>query len=385
VTEPAAQSDGRPLAGLRVLALEQAVAAPLCTRHLADLGADVIKIERPGEGDFARHYDGVVHGESAYFVWLNQGKRSVVLDVAQPDGRRAVGRLLDRADVFVHNLGPGAADRLGLDHGSVRATRPTLVSCAISTYGPDGPYGGRKGFDLLVQGESGLISVTGAPDAPAKVGISIADIAAGMYALSAVLAALHRRTRTGNGAAIDVALLDCLAEWMSVPGYQLRYGGSAPVRAGMRHSSIVPYGPYRTADGMVNVAVQNNSQWRRFCQLVIERPELAEDLRFSTNELRVRNRTDLEALIEGALAMVPADQVEDRLAQADVPFGRLNDVQGLLDHEQLLARDRWWDVSSPTGVVRTIRPPFNIDASPTVPGAVPALGEHTAQVLEEIS
>ena len=382
----AARADLRPLAGVRAVAVEQAVAAPLCTRHLADLGADVIKIERPGEGDFARHYDGVVNGESAYFVWLNHGKRSVVLDLAQPDGRRTLGRLLDRADVFVHNLGARAAERLGLDHAGVRAgRRGALVSCAISGYGPGGPYGDRKGFDLLLQAESGLMSVTGTAEQPAKVGVSIADISAGMYALSAILAALHRRTRTGEGASIDIALLDCLAEWMSVPGYQLRYTGTAPPRAGMRHAAIVPYGPYPTADGMVNIAVQNAGQWLRFCSTVLGRAALSADEDFASNELRVQNRRPLERIIEDSLARLSTAEVERRLSEADVPFGRLNDVGGLLDHPQLQARGRWWDVRSPSGAVRSVRPPFNLDGLPDRPGAVPALGQHTVEVLEEIA
>jgi crotonobetainyl-CoA:carnitine CoA-transferase CaiB-like acyl-CoA transferase len=373
-----------PLAGLRVVAVEQAVAAPLCTRHLADLGADVVKVERPGGGDFARHYDGVVLGQSAYFVWLNHGKRSVTLDLGRDNERVALERLLDRADIFVHNLAPGAAERLGLNHRAVRADRRALVSCAISGYGPGGPYTDRKGFDLLLQGESGLISVTGTPEAPAKVGISVADLCAGMYALSAVLAALHRRERTGDGATIDISLLDCLAEWMSVPALQLRYGGKAPARVGTRHASIVPYGPYRTADGMVNLAVQNESQWRRFCATVLRRPALGDDPELAGNERRVRDRARLEELIDECLADVTTTEVERRLAAADVPCGALNDVQGLLDHRQLAARDRWWDVASPAGPVRSVRPPFNIDGMAAHAGRVPDLGEHTAEVLEDV-
>jgi len=374
-----------PLAGVRVVALEQAVAAPLATRHLADLGADVVKIERPGEGDFARHYDGVVLGQSAYFVWLNRGKRSVALDLGMAADRSALDALLGRSDVFVHNLGPGAAERLGLDHARIERRWPRLIGCAISGYGPDGPYARRKGFDLLLQGESGLMSVTGTGDAPAKVGISIADIAAGMYALTSILAALRRRELTGKGSAIEISLLDCLAEWMSVPTYQARYGDGPPPRCGMRHAAIVPYGPYRTADGQVNLAVQNAGQWRRLCEQVLGRPELADEPDFATNAARVANRERLEREIEGILGSFSRLEAERRLLVADVPFGEINDVADLLAHPQLLERGRWWDVPTAAGAVRTIMPPFNILGLPERPLPVPELGEHTEAVLEELS
>jgi crotonobetainyl-CoA:carnitine CoA-transferase CaiB-like acyl-CoA transferase len=369
-----------PLEGCRVVAVEQAVAAPLCTRHLADLGAEVVKIERPDGGDFARSYDTVVLGQSAYFVWLNNGKRSMVLDLSTGAGRGRLADLLDDADVLVHNLGPGALARLGFDEAALSARWPSLIRCAISGYGPDGPFRDRKAFDLLLQGEAGLLATTGTEAAPAKVGISVADIAAGLYALSAILAALVRRRDTGEGAVIEISMLDCLAEWMSVPALYRRYTGRPPVRAGARHSSIVPYGPYPVADGSVNLAVQNASQWDRLCRIVLDRPDLVDDPAYATNEARVANRDRLEPIIEHLLGVLPLAEVLVRLERADVPFGRLNDVAGLLDHEQLAARDRWFDVATPGGPVRMVRPPFGIAGLPDLPRSVPPLGEYRAGV-----
>ncbi len=374
-----------PLAGLRVVALEQAVSAPLCTRHLADLGADVVKVERPDGGDFARRYDSVARGQSAYFVWLNRGKRSVVLDLKDSAERSMLDALLARADVFVHNLGPGAVDRLGLGWGTLHERWPRLIWCAISGYGIDGPYRDRKAFDLLLQGESGIIAVTGTPDQPAKVGISIADISAGMYAFSAILAALYERERTGEGRLIDVSMLECLAEWMMAPAYHQLYGGKAPERAGMRHNMIVPYGPYRVGDGSwVNLAVQTEGQWERLCAIVLRRPDLAADPRFRTNELRVRNRDLLEPLIEAALAEDTRRSVQERLDAADVPHGALNDLADLLAHPQLAARGRWLEVDSPSGPIRALAHPLNLAGLPRPAGAVPGLGEHTDEVRREL-
>ena len=374
-----------PLAGVHVVALEQAVSAPLCTRHLADLGADVVKVERPDGGDFARRYDSVVKGQAAYFVWLNRGKRSIALNLKEPDDRAVLDALLARADVFVHNLGPGAVERLGLGWNALHEKWPRLISCGISGYGMNGPYRDRKAFDLLLQGESGIISTTGTPDQPAKVGISIADICAGMYAFSAILAALYQRERTGEGRLIDVSMLECLAEWMMAPAYHQLYGGKAPERAGMRHNMIVPYGPYRIGDGSwVNLAVQTDGQWERLCRTVLRRPDLVDDPRFRTNESRVRYRTALEPLIEEALASDTRASIQERLDAADVPYGALNDLADLLAHPQLTARDRWFDVESPGGPVQALAPPFNIDGVPRRHGAVPALGEHTDDVRREL-
>ena len=362
-----------PLAGVRVVALEQAVAGPLCTRHLADLGAQVTKVERPG-GDFARHYDSVVVGMSAYFVWLNHGKRSVALDLSRPGDRDAFEALLNEADVFVHNLGPGAVDRLGYGWDQVHARSPGLIMCAISGFGADGPYRSRKAFDLLLQGESGLLSVTGSEAEPARVGISIADISAGMYALSSILACLYERSERGEGRLIDISMLDCLAEWMTVPAYYELYAGAAPRRAGLHHSMIAPYGPYATGDGgSVIVAVQNDGQWERLCAVVLGTPELAQDPRFVTNSDRVAHRSELDAVIDAVLGAKTKSEVERAFEEADVPFGSLNSVRDLVDHPQLAARHRWMEADSPAGPVRTLVPPFNIVGFTPRPGAVPDL------------
>ena len=374
-----------PLSDVRVVALEQAVSAPLSTRHLADLGADVIKLERPGIGDFARHYDSVVEGQSAYFIWLNRGKRSVELDVSTQAGIKIMSALLGTADVFVHNLGPGAVDRLGLAWGEVHSRWPSLISCAISGYGPDGPYSDRKAFDLLLQGEAGVLAVTGTEEQPAKVGISIADICSGMYALSAILAALYERQRTGEGRLIEISMLESLAEWMAAPLYHQLYSGKPPLREGMRHNMIAPYGPYRAGDGaLVNLAVQNEGQWARLCERVLEKPELLGEPRFATNELRVRNRSELEPLIETILSRWPSAEVEAKLAAADVPYGHVNTIAGLADHVQLAARRRWVEIDSETGPIRALAHPFNIGGIPQPRGAVPALGQHTSEVLAEL-
>jgi crotonobetainyl-CoA:carnitine CoA-transferase CaiB-like acyl-CoA transferase len=374
-----------PLAGLRVIAWEHAVAAPLATRHLADLGADVVKVERPGGGDFARDYDSVVNGLSAHFVWLNRGKRSVVLDLKEDRGRQAFQVLLERADVFVHNQGPGAAERLGVTFPELHKRNPRLIACAISGYGPDGPHRDRKAYDLLLQGEAGAIAVTGTPDAPAKVGISVADIASGMYAFSSILAALYQRRDTGKGAEIQISMLEALVEWVMPAAYVAQYSGRPPARTGARSNFIVPYGGYRVGDGgSVNLAVQNDGQWRRLCDIVLMQPGLADDARFATNELRLANREQLEPLIESLLANDTRAAVEARLTQADVPFGTINELGDVLRHPQLAARGRWFDVPSEVGDVRAFHHPLNIVGLPRPAGAVPALGEHTVEILSEL-
>jgi itaconate CoA-transferase len=382
---PATDRDRLPLAGIRVVALEQAVAGPLCSRHLADLGADVVKIERPDGGDFARRYDTAVQGLAAHWVWLNRGKRSVALDVKQPDDRAVLDALLARADVFLHNLGPGAVDRLGLGWAALHERWPRLTSCAISGYGMDGPYRDRKAFDLLLQGESAVIAVTGSPEQPAKVGISIGDISAAMYALSSILAALYERQRTGKGRMIDVAMLDCLAEWMAPPIYYQLYDGVQPERAGVRHTTIVPYGPYRTGDGTsVNLAVQNEGQWARLCRDVLNRPEWVDHPRYRSNVLRTQNRAELEPLIEEALQAHTRATAQEALERADVPYGALNDVADLVAHPQLTARGRWYDVASEAGSVRALAHPLNIVGMPQRMDPVPALGEHTEAIKREL-
>lgn len=370
-----------PLDGIRVVAVEQAVAAPFCTRHLADLGADVVKVERP-EGDFARRYDTVVRGQSAYFVWLNRGKRSIALDLGNEEDRSTLDGLLAGADVFVHNLGPGAIERLGLGWDPVHARWPRLISVSISGYGTEGPYRDRKAYDLLVQAESGVVAVTGSPGEPAKVGISIADISGGMYAFAATLAALRQRDHDGEGRRVDIALLDCLAEWMTVPLYYEMYTGSAPERTGMRHATIAPYGPYRCSDGAELLGVQNERQWTALCQIVLRRPELVTDPRFTTNEARVRARVELEAIIDEVFGPLTRAEVESRLEAADVPFGSVNKLADVVQHPQLAAR--WTSVETPGGQANALVPPFNIAGLQPRTGAVPALDADGDTIRREI-
>jgi len=373
-----------PLAGITVVALEQAVAAPLATRHLADLGARVIKIERPDGGDFARHYDAAVKGLSSYFVWLNRSKQSLTLDLKRPEAMEVLARLLARADVFVQNLAPGAADRLGLAPAALRDRHPRLIVCTVSGYGAAGPYAAKKAYDLLVQSEVGLVSITGTPDAAAKAGISAADIAAGMYAYSGILTALVARAATGRGATIDVSLFDALGEWMAQPAYYTMYGGAPPPRSGAAHATIAPYGPVRAADGEIVVAVQNAREWTRFCAGVLGWPELEDDDRFRTNALRVKNRDALHVVIESTLGPLPIADIVARLERAGIAYARVNGVAGFVEHPQLVARDVWRDVDSPAGAIRALRPPVRMDGVEPVMRAVPALGEHTTAILEEL-
>ncbi len=373
-----------PLAGIRVVALEQAVAAPTCSRQLADLGAEVVKVERPGGGDFARGYDGDLNGLSGHFAWLNRGKRSVVLDLKRGTGREALERLLDRADVFVHNLGPGAVERLGCGYEALAARNPGLIWCGISGYGPNGPYRDKKAYDLLLQGEAGVLSVTGVPEAMAKVGVSVADVGAGLYAYGAILAALLGRARTGRGERIDISMLECLAEWLTPAIYHWLGTGEVVERAGLRHNLIVPYGVYACADGSVNFAIQNEGQWRRFCAGPCDDPALADDPRFASNPARLHNRAALETLIEARFAARPTAEVIAALDAADIPNGRVNDVPGVTEHPQLAARGRWTTVDSPVGPLRALLPPHNLAGAPATMGAIPALGEHTRAVLAEL-
>jgi itaconate CoA-transferase len=370
------------LDGITVVSVEQAVAAPLATRQLADLGARVIKVERPGGGDFARDYDRTVKGLSAYFVWLNRSKESITLDLKRPAARAVLTRLLRRADVFVHNLGPGAAERAGLDAAALTATDPRLIACSISGYGSSGPYRDKKAYDLLVQCETGLVSVTGTPRTPAKVGISVADIAAGMYAYAGILAALYQRERTGRGSALEVSLFDALAEWMGHPVYQTAYGGSPPPRAGASHAAIAPYGPFMTGSGAeVNLGIQNEREWAGFCATVLERPELARDERFASNSQRVANRDQLQAIVEDAFGRIGLEQVVERLEAARIAYARMNGVQQLIDHPQLAARDRWREVGSAAGPIRALLPPVIVAGQQPRMDPVPAAGEHTEPIL----
>lgn len=373
-----------PLEGIRVVALEQAVAAPFCSRQMADMGADVIKVERPDGGDFARSYDGALRGLSAYFAWLNRGKRSIALDLKLEQGRGIFARLVERADVLVHNLAPGAVERFGFGYDDLAARHPRLVWCGISGYGPDGPYRDRKAYDLLVQAESGAVSLTGTPEAPAKVGIAIADIGSGLYAYSSILAALLRRQHTGRGARIDISMLECLTEWAMQPLSYWQGTGRIPERAGLRHNMVVPYGAYACADGPVNFAIQNEREWRRFCEQVLDMPALAEDARFAGNGRRLENRVELEALIERAFAPYTRAEILSRLEAAEIASGAVNDVAEVARHPQLEARGRWVQVDSPAGPIAALLPPHNLHDAPPRMGAVPSLGEHTEEILREL-
>jgi crotonobetainyl-CoA:carnitine CoA-transferase CaiB-like acyl-CoA transferase len=372
------------LDGILVVALEQAVAAPFATRQLADLGARVVKIERPGTGDFARDYDGSVHGQSSYFVWLNRGKESIELDVKAAAGLEILGALLGRADVFVQNLAPGAAERLGLGAPGLRERFPRLITCSISGYGPDGPYRHKKAYDLLVQCEAGLLSVTGTPAEPAKAGISVADIAAGMYAYSGVLAALYERERTGLGTSFDVAMLDALGEWMSQPYYYSVYGGRPAQRTGARHASISPYGPYSVPGGQIFIGLQNDREWAVLCERILNRPDLITDTKFRTNPDRVANDNELTAIIESALSTVPPDQITALLDEAGIANARLRTPAEFAAHPQLEARNRWRNVNSPSGPIRALLPPVTVAGRDPVMAPIPALGQHTAAILAEL-
>jgi crotonobetainyl-CoA:carnitine CoA-transferase CaiB-like acyl-CoA transferase len=374
-----------PLSGITVVTLEHAVAAPLATRQLADLGARVIKVERPGVGDFARGYDTSVRGMSSYFIWLNRSMESIALDVKSETGGEVLGRLINRADVIVQNLAPGAAERLGLGASTLRSVRPNLICCSISGYGEGGPYGAKKAYDLLIQCESGLVSVTGSPDAPAKVGISVADIATGMYAYSGILAALLRRQNTGEGATIEVSMLEALGEWMGNPMYYALYGGAPPSRTGVAHASIAPYGSYVCGDTQqVFLGVQNEREWAVFCEQVLERPELCSDPRFVNNSRRVQHGEDLDQLITERFARHDRQTVIGRLETAGIANAQLRDMTQFIAHEQLAARGRWREIQSPVGPLRALLPATTIDGIEPQMGPVPGVGEHTQSILEEL-
>ena len=375
----------RPLDGVTVVTLEQAVAAPFATRQLADLGARVIKVERPGVGDFARAYDATVQGLSSHFVWLNRSKESLTLDLKRPEGREVMERLIDRVDVFVQNLAPGAAGRLGLDAATLRERQPRLIVCNISGYGDTGPYRDKKAYDLLVQAEAGLVSITGTEDEVVKSAISVADIAAGMYAYAGVLTALLRRAQTGEGAAIEVSMLEALGEWMGFPLYYTLGGGSPPPRSGARHAAIAPYGPFAGADGEAFLlAVQNEREWVRFCEVVLERPELAADSRFDANARRVAHRDELDVLIHEVFGALTAEAIVERLERAGIANARMRSVAQFAAHPQLETRDRWRDTPSPAGPVRMTIPPATIDGVEPRMDAIPDVGEQTDAILAEL-
>lgn len=372
-----------PLAGITVVSCEQAVAAPLATRHLADLGARVIKVERPGSGDFARDYDETVGGLSSHFVWLNRSKESIALDLKQQSGIDVMLRLLARADVFVQNFAPGAAERLGLGAEALRARFPRLVTCSISGYGDSGPYRDARAYDLLIQAEAGLLSVTGTPEQPAKSGIPAADIGAGMYAFSGILAALYERERTGRGAALQVSLFDALTEWMGYPLYYAGYGGTPPARTGTSHAAIAPYGCFAAGDGAeVVLSIQNEREWARFCEGVLRRPELAADPRFDTGSRRVAHREELHAEIDKVFLGLDGDALAARLAEARIAHARRRELAEVLEHPQLAARDRWRTVDSPAGPIRALVPPIGYDGREPRMGPIPDVGADTDRILE---
>lgn len=375
----------RPLDGITVVSLEHAIAAPFCTRQLADLGARVIKIERPGAGDFARAYDTRVRGQSSHFVWTNRSKESLTLDLKNPDAMAVLSSLLQSADVLVQNLAPGAAARMGLSFEALSPKHPKLIVCDISGYGEDGPYRDKKAYDLLIQSEAGMLSVTGTPEDPSKTGNSIADIAAGMYAYTNILSALLLRGKTGQGSHIDVSMLEALAEWMGFPLYYAHDGATPPPRSAASHASIYPYGPFAAGDGgTVMLGLQNEREWKVFCDVVLGNGALANDPRFCTNALRSENRAQLKQLIVGMFARMSTSEVEARLDQAQIANARMNDMAGVWAHPQLKARERWQNVGSPAGDIPALLPPGRNNRYDYRMDAVPAVGEHTEAILREL-
>jgi itaconate CoA-transferase len=375
----------RPLDGITVVSLEQAVAAPFATRHLADLGARVIKIERPQVGDFARDYDQTVKGLSSHFVWLNRSKESLTLDVKHPKAADILKKLIGRADIFVQNLAPGAARRLGLSADELLPKHPRLIACDISGYGDSGPYAAKKAYDLLVQSEAGVLSVTGTPETPSKVGISIADIATGLYAYSGILTALLQREKTGKGGRVEVTMLEALAEWMGYPLYYAHFSGSAPPRTGPDHATIVPYGRYRTGDGKsVMLGVQNEREWASFCEKVLDQPALASDARYNTNIKRNERRAEITALIDNVFMRLTTEQVVEKLDAAGIANAHMNTPEEVWSHEQFKARNRWREMDSPKGKLPVLLPPATHEDFDARIGAVPEVGEHTEGILREI-
>ena len=375
----------RPLDGITVVSLEHAIAAPFCTRQLADLGARVIKVERPGGGDFARGYDTRVDGLSSHFVWVNRSKESLTLDLKQASAIAALKKLLKTADVLVQNLAPGAAARMGLTAEVLQKDNPGLILCDISGYGNDGPYRDKKAYDLLIQSEAGFLSVTGTPEIPSKAGNSIADIAAGMYAYTNILAALLQRGKTGKGSVIDISMLESLTEWMNFPLYYAYKGAEPPPRNGASHATIYPYGPFKAGDGKtVMLGLQNEREWVQFCEAVLENPALAKDERFNGNLKRNENRIELLKIIDACFSHLTAAQLIAKLEEAQIANAHLNDMDGLWKHEQLKARKRWTEVNTPNGLIPALLPPGLNDSYDYRMDAVPAVGEHTDAILKEL-
>ena len=375
----------RPLDGITVVSLEHAIAAPFCTRQLADLGARVIKVERPGGGDFARGYDTQVDGLCSHFVWVNRSKESLTLDLKQPSAIAALKTLLKTADVLVQNLAPGAAARMGLTAEILQKDNPKLILCDISGYGSDGPYRDKKAYDLLIQSEAGFLSITGTPENPSKAGNSIADIAAGMYAYTNILAALLQRGKTGKGSVIDISMLESLTEWMSFPLYYAYKGAEPPPRNGASHATIYPYGPFKAGDGKtVMLGLQNEREWVQFCETVIENPALAQDERFDRNFKRNEKRTELLEIIDACFSKLTSEQLIARLEKAQIANAHLNDMEGLWKHEQLKARNRWTEVDTPNGAIAALLPPGLNSSYDYRMDPIPAVGDHTDSILKEL-
>jgi itaconate CoA-transferase len=375
----------QPLEGIRVVSVEQAVAAPLASRHLADLGAQVIKVERRDGGDFARDYDHKVRGMASWFVWLNRSKRSLTLDLKHPEAGEIMEKLTRECDVFIQNLAPGAAERAGLKSEVLTSRNKRLVCCEISGYGSSGPYKDKKAYDLLVQFETGLVSLTGTPESPCKTGISAADIAAGMYAFSGILAALYRREKEGHGGIVRVSLFDALSEWVLPAAYYAAYGGTPPSRTGAEHASIAPYGPYFTGDGkQINIGIQNEREWRQFCALVLLNTQIAADPRFDSNTKRSENRKILRTVISEIFRTLTLEEIVERLERGAIAYSRTYSVQDLMQHPQHVQRRRWQSVDSPVGQLNTFVPPISLDGMQPQMGAIPSLGQHTEAILGEI-
>ena len=375
----------RPLDGITVVSLEHAIAAPFCTRQLADLGARVIKVERPGGGDFARGYDTQVDGLCSHFVWVNRSKESLTLDLKQPSAIAALKTLLKTADVLIQNLAPGAAARMGLTAEILQKVNPKLILCDISGYGNNGPYRDKKAYDLLIQSEAGFLSVTGTPETPSKAGNSIADIAAGMYAYTNILAALLQRGKTGKGSVIDISMLESLTEWMSFPLYYAYKGAEPPPRNGASHATIYPYGPFKAGDGKtVMLGLQNEREWVQFCETVLENPALAQDERFDRNFKRNKKRTELLEIIDSCFGQLTSEQLIARLEKAQIANAHLNDMEGLWKHEQLKARNRWTEVDTPNGAIAALLPPGLNSSYDYRMDPIPAVGDHTDSILKEL-
>ncbi|NEU31377.1 CoA transferase [bacterium LRH843] len=373
-----------PLEGITIVSLEQAVAAPFATRQLAELGARVIKVERPEVGDFARYYDSTVSGMSSHFVWCNRSKQSVTLNLKKLEAKEVLHTLLSKADVFIQNLAPGAVDRLGFSTASLKEKYPELIICHISGYGSYGPYRDKKAYDLLIQCESGLVSITGTEEAPAKSGISIADIAAGMYAYTGILSALLERNKTGKGTVLEISMLEALGEWMGFPLYYSSNSDAELKRTGANHAAIYPYGPFATGDDkLVFLGIQNEREWKRFCETVLQQPQLASDSRFNENSKRVEHSDLLKQIIDVVFQKLSASELIDLLEQAQIANARLNTMKEFFDHPQLHARDRWRDVDSPVGKVRALIPPVTVEGVEPILNPIPDVGEHTDDILAE--